>query len=147
MNMSYPKKIVGSPLEEHLAGVPSFRYKKIVILMGGNATGKTSIGRIMMMIFNFMDKKIYNGLTDMICDKSKQASFSIDFVGSRNVLYRVEAAFMPPQGEDYQSTDINVNVRSVSIGKKDSYKTCIERLEQEKEHTQSSYIEELEKIE
>lgn len=25
---------------------------------------------------------------------------------------------MPPQGEDYQSTDINVNVRSVSIGKK-----------------------------
>ena len=60
MNMSYPKKIVGSQLEEHLAGVPSFRYKKIVILMGGNATGKTSIGRIMMMIFNFMDKKIYN---------------------------------------------------------------------------------------
>ena len=118
MNMSYPKKIVGSQLEEHLAGVPSFRYKKIVILMGGNATGKTSIGRIMMMIFNFMDKKIYNGLTDMICDKSKQAFFSIDFVGNRNVLYRVEAAFMPPQGEDYQSTDINVNVRSVSIGKK-----------------------------
>lgn len=147
MNMSYPKKIVGSQLEEHLAGVPSFRYKKIVILMGGNSTGKTSIGRIMMMIFNFMDKKIYNGLTDMICDKSKQASFSIDFVGNRNVLYRVEAAFMPPQGEDYQSTDINVNVRSVSIGKKDSYKTCIERLEQEKEHAQSSYIEELEKIE
>ena len=31
MNMSYPKKIVGSQLEEHLAGVPSFRYKKIVI--------------------------------------------------------------------------------------------------------------------
>lgn len=147
MNMSYPKKIVGSQLEEYLAGVPNFRYKKIVILMGGNATGKTSIGRMMMMIFNFMDKKIYNGLTDMICDKGRQASFSIDFVGNRNILYRVETIFMPPQGEDYQSTDINVTVRSVSIGKKDSYKTCIERLEQEKEQALPSYIEELEKIE
>ena len=44
INFSYPKKIVNSTIEnEHLWERPSFRYKKAVILMGANATGKTSL--------------------------------------------------------------------------------------------------------
>ena len=34
MNLTYPKKIVGSSIaEEHLAGHPNFRYKKVNIIM------------------------------------------------------------------------------------------------------------------
>ena len=52
MNFSYPKKIVSSIIEgEHLAGRPNFRYKKAIVLMGANAAGKTSIGKILMKIF------------------------------------------------------------------------------------------------
>lgn len=52
INFSYPKKIVNSIIEnEHLAGRPNFRYKKAVILMGANATGKTSLGKALLRIF------------------------------------------------------------------------------------------------
>lgn len=58
LNMSYPKKIVDSSIEnEFLTGRENFRYKKVNILMGANATGKTSIGKMLMRIFNFIDKK------------------------------------------------------------------------------------------
>ena len=41
LNMSYPKKIVDSSIEnEFLTGRENFRYKKVNILMGANATGK-----------------------------------------------------------------------------------------------------------
>ena len=58
MNMSYPKKIVDSSIKgEFLQGRSNFRYKKVNILMGANATGKTSFGRFLMAVFNFMDTK------------------------------------------------------------------------------------------
>ena len=42
INFTYPKKIVNSIIEnENLAGRERFRYKKAIILMGANATGKT----------------------------------------------------------------------------------------------------------
>ena len=56
-NFSYPKKIVNSSIErEYLPGFPNFRYKKVNILLGTNASGKTSFGKILMYIFNFMKK-------------------------------------------------------------------------------------------
>ena len=54
MNLSYPKKIVNSSIEnEFLTGFTNFRYKKVNILMGANATGKTSFGKMLMNIFHF----------------------------------------------------------------------------------------------
>lgn len=55
MNLTYPKKIVNSIIEEeHLEGRERFRYKKAVILMGANATGKTSLGKALIRIFDYM---------------------------------------------------------------------------------------------
>nr|MCR5206446.1 DNA repair protein Rad50 [Lachnospiraceae bacterium] len=46
INFTYPKKLVKSIVgDEHLKGRERFRYKKINVLMGSNATGKTSLGR------------------------------------------------------------------------------------------------------
>lgn len=84
MNMSYPKKIVNSYIEdEFLAGRSNFRYKKVNILMGANATGKTSIGKMLMKIFNFIKKQQDSYLISVICDNTKDASFCMDFVVSR----------------------------------------------------------------
>ena len=58
MNLTYPKKIVDSSIKnEHLPGRPNFRYKKVNIFLGANATGKTTFGKILMKIFNFIEKK------------------------------------------------------------------------------------------
>ena len=55
INFSYPKKIVNSIIDqEHLKGRERFRYKKAVILMGANATGKTSLGKALLRIFGYM---------------------------------------------------------------------------------------------
>ena len=55
LNLSYPKKPVHTTIEEeHLSGRPNFRYKKLVVLMGANATGKTALGKILMGIFIFL---------------------------------------------------------------------------------------------
>ena len=79
MNMSYPKKIVNSYIEdEFLAGRSNFRYKKVNILMGANASGKTSIGKMLMKIFNFISKKQDTYLSSVICDNTKFASFCMD---------------------------------------------------------------------
>ena len=55
INFSYPKKIVNSIIDqEYLKGRERFRYKKAVILMGTNATGKTSLGKALLRIFGYM---------------------------------------------------------------------------------------------
>lgn len=147
MNMSYPKKIVNSFIQdEYLKERTNFRYKKINIILGANASGKTSIGKMLMRIFNFMDKKQYEKLTDMICDTNKKASFSIDFVTGNYTLYRVQTIIRPKAKENYQSTDINVVVKSIEIGSKDSYETCVDKIEKMQYSKCSNYMEELEKI-
>ena len=147
MNMSYPKKIVGSYIEnEFLRERKNFRYKKVNIIMGANASGKTSIGKMMMRFFNFIDKKQYENLTDVICDVTREASFQMDFVTDKNVLYRVKTIISPRREEKYKMEDIDVSVISTEIALKDSYETCVKRIEGKNEEKADSYIEELEKI-
>ena len=52
INFTYPRKLSVSLLgSETLEGRDRFRFKKAVILMGTNATGKTSLGRALLKIF------------------------------------------------------------------------------------------------
>lgn len=147
INMSYPKKIVDSYIEnEFLKDRTNFRYKKINIIMGANATGKTSIGKMMMLIFNFLDKKKYEDLTDMIFDVTKEAAFSIDYVTDNYSMYRVQTVIQPKQSQKYQIEDIKVSVNFVKIGTRDSYESCVKKLEEKKQRKADNYIEELEKI-
>ena len=76
LNFSYPKKIVNSSISnEYLENKPNFRYKKINILIGANASGKTSIGRALMVIFNFISKKDPAKLREVIRNKAKKSKF------------------------------------------------------------------------
>lgn len=148
MNMSYPKKIVDSYIKnEYLSERPNFRYKKVNIIMGANATGKTSYGKMLMRILNFLDGKPYEDLTNSICDRNKEAFFSLDYVASNeNILYHVTCVIRPTKEERYSVSDIDVCVKSVSIGKKDSYESCMARIEAKECEKEDNYIEELEKI-
>lgn len=128
MNFSYPKKIVNSVIDsEWLSGYPNFRYKKAVILMGANATGKTTLGKVLLNLFRFLNQQDLSELSKM-CLPGKEASFSIDFINEGNTLHRVTG---------YVETDNSSHVKMclghsyTSIGKKDSYETCAARLNQE----------------
>ena len=144
---SYPKKIVDSGIgKEHIEGKPNFRYKKLIILMGANATGKTALGRILMTIFNFIANKEYSRIVELIDDNEKEAVFSLDFVQENTELYRISGRIAPKAGDDYQSGDIKVSVKKTAILANDNYEKCVERLERESEGVFPSYIEALESI-
>ena len=148
MNLTYPKKIVGSSIEdEHLLGYPNFRYKKVNVIMGGNASGKTTFGYMLMNIFNFIERKNFELLAEAINDRSEEAYFSVDMVVKSNYLYRITCAITPATDEKYTPDNFILEVRKRSISRVDSYESCIKKLEKEEYVRSENYIEELEKIE
>lgn len=148
MNLTYPKKIVGSSIgDEHLAGHPNFRYKKVNIIMGGNASGKTTFGYMLMNIFNFIERKNYELLADAINDRTKEAFFSVDMVVRSSYLYRIACKITPATDEKYTPDNFVLEVRKGNIARNDSYESCIKKLDSTEYVRADNYIEELEKIE
>lgn len=147
INMSYPKKILDSYIEgEYLKDRENFRYKKVNVVMGGNATGKTSMGMMLMAICNFFKRKESQKLISRINDRKKEASITVDFVGNRYKMYRVDVKVIPDL-DDEENYKIGVCTRVVDIGKRDNYETCVKKLEKQPVVLKYDYAEELEKIE
>ena len=147
--MSYPKKIVRSTIEDEcLSGRDRFRYKKVVILMGANATGKTALGRILMSIFNFIDGKEYGSIVKLIDDKNRKAEFTIDLAFPSFQLYRIKGSFnaLSDETDEYNSDDVTVEVWNENILPNDSYERCVERLAAKQSIIIDSYIKALEQV-
>ena len=149
MNLSYAKKIVNSSIpEEYLDGRPNFRYKKLIVLMGANATGKTALSRILMAIFNFIAKREYASIVELIEDSTKDAFFSVDLAFSDFRLYRVTGIFKgkKTKSAELDSKDIIVEVKSEVIQKNDSYERCASRLDVKSPDLFDNYIKALESV-
>lgn len=146
MNMSYPKKIINSPLgNETLSGYSNFRYKKVNIIFGANASGKTSLGRALQLIFNFIDSKKPNNLFLVINDVNKETFFSIDYVTFEHKLVRVSCIINPADAGPYSASKVRVAVASEKIRTTDSYESCMKRLEARGYAFNMDYHEELSK--
>lgn len=123
INFTYPKKVVNSIIEdEYLAGRERFRYNRAVILMGANATGKTSLGRAMLKIFTYMNSGNPMSLFDMV-QEGKEGYFCIDFVNEGYTLHRVSAKI------NAVSNDVDLQYFSAEIAKMDSYEKTVLKLE------------------
>lgn len=148
LSMTYPKKIVRSSIQnEHLEDRENFRYKKVNIIMGANASGKTTFGRALMGIFNFIHKKNHTFITEAICDRTKESSFTIDLASKSNNLYRIVGTIYPKQDGEYDVEDIKLEVRKEAIRLKDSYESCVKRLEKSPYTPCDHYIQELDRLE
>ena len=129
LNLTYPKKIVGSCIEdEHLAERPNFRYKKVNIIMGANASGKTTLGHALMYIFNFLSKKSYEKFTEIISDQGKEASFALDIAFPSNCFYRINCKITPCTEGKYTPDNFSLSVQKERIHTKDSYESCVKRI-------------------
>lgn len=130
INFSYPKKLVNTTIEhEYLTARPSFRYKKVNILMGANASGKTTFGRLLMLIFNLIDKKApFQELFDAVFDSSSSASVEMDFIISSPILYRLNMEITPSGGAD---RNMRICMRKTAIKSTDDYEKCAARLDTE----------------
>lgn len=130
LNMSYPKKIVDSTInQEYLEDRPNFRYRKVNIIMGGNATGKTSLGKLLMLFLNYFTDGTYKRFTNIIHDTSKTAQLIIDFVTALNVLYRFELK-IEPMYDNYSEENVHINFYYTPINVKDNYEMCAKRIDE-----------------
>lgn len=121
INFSYPKKIVNSIIEqEHIEGRDRFRYKKAVILMGANATGKTSLGKALLRIFGFMADGNPTPLYEMTAGKS--GYFSIDFVNGDYRLQRLSVHIIS------SASEVTIQYLTTDIDTMDSYEKCVTKL-------------------
>ena len=141
INFSYPKKIENSSIkDEFLKDRPNFRYKKVNILLGANSTGKTSIGKAMMAIFNFLNKKEIIVTSQYIRNIKKEMSFSIDFIlDGKNILYRVNLKYKK------ENEKIDLELYKADILKNDSYETTLKKFKKINLENES-YIETLDKL-
>ena len=120
MNFTYPRKLSVSLIgEEALEGRERFRYKKAIILMGTNATGKTSLGRALLKIFSSVKEANEAFLRDLYSG-DQPAEFLVDFVNEGHTLHRLKGSV---KGED-----VNLHYYSAEIGEKDSYEMAVEKL-------------------
>lgn len=131
MNMSYPKKIVDSTIEnEYLEDRPNFRYKKVNIIMGGNATGKTSLGKLLMLFMNYFKDGSFERFINIINDTQKEANLKIDFLTNINYLYRFTMHIKPKKEREYTEKDVNISICCVDINKKDNYEICAKKIDE-----------------
>lgn len=122
INFSYPKKVVNSFIEdEHLIDRPRFRYKKAVVLIGANATGKTSLGKALVRIFRYIESGDEQGLYEMVT-RGMTGEFTIDFVNEDFILNRLLATIDP------ESKTIDLGYTATGIGPMDSYEMCVGKL-------------------
>ena len=88
MSFTYPRKLSVSLIgEEALEGRERFRFKKAVLLMGANATGKTSLGRALLKIFSSI-KEANEAILRELDHTGIPARFQVDFVNEGYTLHR-----------------------------------------------------------
>lgn len=121
INFTYPKKIVRSIIgNEHLDGRERFRYKKINILMGANASGKTSLGKALLSIFSYINSGNENFLLDMVT--GEQGAFEIDFVNEGFTMHRLTGDI------DKNAQTVGLRYYAAEIAEMDYYERCVSNL-------------------
>lgn len=115
--------------------------------MGANASGKTSIGRMLLNILNFIARKEYASIASCINDSKKDAKFEIQFVVNDD-FYRVSSIIKGKKvSKNYSSSDFLIKVEQIEIGKSDTYEKTLEKLDSKSDTGYcSDYIRELEKL-
>ncbi|WDA46191.1 AAA family ATPase [Fusobacterium nucleatum] len=126
INFSYKRKLNKSTIPyEYLEDYPNFRFKKLNILMGSNASGKTVFGKMLRAISNFIEYRNPLYLIEAVNFLDKKANFKLDFVSSnfekKKVLSQLEVTI-------FKNTIERIEYNETILEKKDSYKKTLERL-------------------
>lgn len=139
INFSYPRKLKQSTIEnENLESIPSFRYKKLNIFMGSNASGKTSLIRAIWNIMLLLKEKDKRNLENIINFTADESYIEIDCVVKLDIepyLLRLKIKTINNSGE----LEVKMAYKRILIGKKDSYESCKKRLD-DYEYEYNDYV-------
>lgn len=129
LDLTYPKKLPKSTIEfEYLEDFPKIKYKRVCILTGANASGKTVFGKALCIINNYLvgrdidqNSNLFN-LKKMMFNKKQKASFQVEFITlNDNKCHLLKATF-----DDYGL--LEESYKSVPLLKSDNQKMLSDRL-------------------
>lgn len=137
LDLTYPRKQPQSFVDyEYLEDVPSFKFKRVCILMGTNASGKTSLGKVLwgiQSILNIFFKgyamSVPEYLLEAICNKDSVASIHIEFLSPKQQLLH----FFSIKFDAYGMKDVRFNY--IELKSTDTNQTASKRLYSEKYDT------------
>ena len=127
INFSYPIKLRNTIIEnENLKYVPSFRYKKVNIFVGANASGKTSLMNCIWNILLFLHNKEKHYIEKIVNDISIESNIEIDLVEDRqqeSFLYRIKI-------RTYYDEELKIEVAyaKFSLNNSSSYENMVSSL-------------------
>ncbi|MBR1846852.1 MAG: ATP-binding protein [Bacilli bacterium] len=126
-DFSYPKKLVNTSLEgEFFARFPKIRYRKVNIVVGSNASGKTSLGRALLRIFRFLADKESNTIYSVISRPEKRCSILMDCAFSNGFFFRAEIK------KEANSDELLVRLRQLQAEADDTYESLVAKLDETK---------------
>ena len=138
LDLTIPRQIKNSTIqEEFLLDRPNFRYKKVCILMGTNSSGKTSLGRLMLIAQHFICYKQINleDIKEILSDKNKLGIMDIEYVTvGESIAHRLHLEF---DNNDL----VNFKYASTKIDKNDSNSKVRKKLEDIYTGKSKNYIE------
>jgi len=123
LDLTYKRKIKNSSIDhEYLEGYENIKFKRVCILSGSNASGKTAFGKMLNEISCFLDGHSLNHLSECIREPNKPANFKVIFIDTINkTLNSVNAEF----SKDGVEKEI---FKSVKLRSSYSYDTMLEIL-------------------
>lgn len=124
VNFTFPKRVSNSILEdETLKYAPKIRYKKVNIIMGSNASGKTTFGKLLCNFENFLYGKNGNNLINRFYS-NKKSTFEIIFT-IKDKLFEFVLSTEPI---DDKSFNVLEKIRFIELRKSYNYEQNINLL-------------------
>lgn len=124
VNFTFPKRVSNSILEdETLKYAPKIRYKKVNIIMGSNASGKTTFGKLLCTFENFLYGKNGNNLINRFYS-NKKSTFEIIFT-IKDKLFEFVLSTEPI---DDKSFNVLEKIRFIELRKSYNYEQNINLL-------------------
>lgn len=124
INFSYPIKLRNTLIpNENLAKVPTFRYKKLNIFVGANASGKTSLVKCIWRILDFLASKEKNIIMSIVNFNYANSYIEID-ITDNDVLHKFKIKTI----NDKNDFKILVSHAYVNLPKFSSYENKIRDL-------------------
>ncbi len=128
INFSFPRRQKKSTIgEECLRGISSFHYKKINLILGSNSSGKTSLGKVIRCICDFLSSKESANITRLVPDNVSESYIEVDFVSKDNGQYFLNRAYILVKRLVENSTqfDVKMDLKQQTLREGDNYaKVC-----------------------
>lgn len=131
VDLTYPRPLKFTTVgHEYLSFAPKFKVKRLCVISGGNATGKTSVGKLLCAAMNFMAGR--NNTITMsfvkVRDPNDDATLMIEFVIPKTQVFH-EVVLTFKGGENELETElIKIEHRSTKIRKNDTQISARKRL-------------------